>query len=81
MLGNRVVSVLLLSLIGAVTCAAEFTPSTPQDVTLTTQDNVILHCVYYPGISSKETVPIILLHGWRGPREALQEDLSDGNIE
>ena len=70
MLGNRVVSVLVLSLIGTVTCAAELTQSKPREVMLTTQDNVILQCVYYAGTGGKETVPIILLHGWKGPRGA-----------
>ncbi|MDG2382926.1 MAG: alpha/beta fold hydrolase [Pirellulaceae bacterium] len=40
----------------------------PENVTLTTKDFVSLHCVYYPGNQGKKTVPVILVHGWEGPR-------------
>ncbi|MCP4193228.1 MAG: alpha/beta fold hydrolase [Planctomycetaceae bacterium] len=40
----------------------------PENVTLSTKDFVSLHCVYYPGDQGKKTVPVILVHGWEGPR-------------
>lgn len=38
----------------------------PEDVTLTTKDGVQLHCTYYPGPETKQTVPMILVHDWEG---------------
>lgn len=35
---------------------------------LRTADGVMLHATYYPGTQGKETVPIILLHSWKGSR-------------
>jgi pimeloyl-ACP methyl ester carboxylesterase len=40
----------------------------PETQTLSTKDFVEVHCVYYPGTAGKKTVPVILLHGWDGPR-------------
>jgi hypothetical protein len=36
----------------------------PKPVTLETKDGVALKAVYYPGKPGKETVPVIMLHGW-----------------
>lgn len=36
------------------------------DVTLSTKDGVELHCTYYPGPETKQTVPMILVHDWEG---------------
>lgn len=36
----------------------------PKLITLETKDGVALKAVYFPGKPSKETVPIIMLHGW-----------------
>jgi pimeloyl-ACP methyl ester carboxylesterase len=36
----------------------------PKPVTLETKDGVSLKAVYYPGKGGKETVPVIMLHGW-----------------
>lgn len=41
----------------------------PEVVSLTTKDNVVLKCTYYPGEKSKTTVPFILLHDWNGSRK------------
>jgi pimeloyl-ACP methyl ester carboxylesterase len=45
-------------------------PPAPERVTLETKDGVILNCVYYgpkEGIREpKQTVPIIMIHGWGG---------------
>lgn len=37
----------------------------PRPITLETKDGVALKAVYFPGKTSKETVPIIMLHGWK----------------
>jgi pimeloyl-ACP methyl ester carboxylesterase len=42
----------------------------PRNLELTTKDLVLIHCMYYPGRQDKQTVPVILLHGWEGPRGA-----------
>jgi hypothetical protein len=41
----------------------------PEVISLTTKDNVVLKCTYYPGEKSKTTVPLILLHDWDGNRK------------
>ena len=33
---------------------------------LITKDGVSLHCQFYPGTRKKETIPVILIHGWEG---------------
>ena len=38
----------------------------PEVVKLKTKDRVNLRCFWYPGMNEKETVPIIILHGWKG---------------
>ncbi|MFO7906252.1 MAG: alpha/beta hydrolase [Pirellulaceae bacterium] len=42
-----------------------------EDVTLTTDDGVELHCTYYPGPETKQTVPMMLVHDWDGSRKDL----------
>jgi alpha-beta hydrolase superfamily lysophospholipase len=37
-------------------------------VTLETKDGVSLRATYYGGFNKKETVPVILIHGWEGAR-------------
>ncbi len=43
-----------------------------EDLTLVTKDGVLLRCTYYPGVESKTTVPLILIHDWDGNRRELQ---------
>lgn len=38
----------------------------PQVVTVTTKDGVDLRMVYYPGLHGKESVPVVLLHSFKG---------------
>lgn len=45
-------------------------PVDPKSLTLRTSDGVGLHCIYYQVPPNKEVVPVILLHGWTGPRGA-----------
>lgn len=40
----------------------------PENVTVTTRDGVNIHCTYYGSLEGKDSVPIILLHGWEGSR-------------
>lgn len=40
----------------------------PEDITLDTDDGVLLRATWYPGTLGKEAVPIILLHDGRGNR-------------
>jgi pimeloyl-ACP methyl ester carboxylesterase len=54
----------------AAPVAAPPVDTTPQRLELTTKDQVQIHCTYYPGMHGKQTVPVILLHGWDGPRGA-----------
>ena len=37
----------------------------PEDITLQTADGIELAVTYYPGSKGKETIPIVLLHGWK----------------
>ena len=39
---------------------------TPQDLALKTDDGLELHAVYYPGPKLKKSVPVILLHAFKG---------------
>ena len=45
--------------------AKEEIPS-PKKLTLKTRDGVLLQATFYPGNKGKETVPVILLHGYKG---------------
>jgi hypothetical protein len=40
----------------------------PEDVTRDSKDGVSLRMTYYPGTLGKKSVPIILIHGWKGQR-------------
>ena len=40
----------------------------PEDITLETKDGVQLKCTWYAGINGKNTVPVIIVHGWDGNR-------------
>lgn len=42
-------------------------PPPRQDVELRTKDQVVLHVSYFAGTAGKQTIPVILLHGWEGP--------------
>ena len=46
--------------------------SPPEDVELSTADNVRLKATFFPGTKGKETVPVVLLHPWKGGREDCQ---------
>jgi pimeloyl-ACP methyl ester carboxylesterase len=43
-----------------------------ENVTLETEDGVRLAATYYAGVESKETVPVMLVHGWDGSRGEMQ---------
>ena len=62
-------TILLLSLVIRSLPAAE-EQAQSEVIHLTTTDGVLLRCTYYPGSAGKETVPVILVHGWKGPRGA-----------
>lgn len=40
----------------------------PEDVVLLTKDNLELHCTYYGGTKKKESVPLVLVHDYKGNR-------------
>lgn len=40
----------------------------PQDVPLTTKDNLELTATFFPGTKGKDTVPVILVHAYKGSR-------------
>jgi pimeloyl-ACP methyl ester carboxylesterase len=40
----------------------------PEDLTLETKDGVSLKATFYGGLGKKDSVPIIMLHGWDGAR-------------
>jgi pimeloyl-ACP methyl ester carboxylesterase len=44
-------------------------PAEPEDLTLTTAGRLKLAVTYYPGSKGKESVPVILLHGFKGSRK------------
>jgi pimeloyl-ACP methyl ester carboxylesterase len=47
-------------------------PSLPkEDVSLEAKDGLLMKATYYPGSHGKETVPVILVHGFGGNRQAL----------
>ena len=45
----------------------------PEDVTLQTGDGIELAATYYPGNKGKQTIPIVLLHGWKQKRTEFKE--------
>jgi hypothetical protein len=46
----------------------------PEDLTLTTGDGVKLAITYYPGRKGKESIPVILLHDWKGGRKDFTQE-------
>ena len=40
----------------------------PEDITLETKDGVQIKCTWYAGINGKNSVPVIIVHGWEGNR-------------
>ena len=40
----------------------------PEDITLQTKDGVAIKCTWYAGTQGKNTVPIVIVHGWEGNR-------------
>ena len=62
--------------------AAKAGPPAQEDVTLKTDDGVTLKATYYAGTSGKDSIPVVLLHGYKESRKdyadlapALQRDL------
>jgi len=45
----------------------------PEDLNLTTDDGVQLRATFYPGTKGKDTVPVILLHMWKGDRNDFKQ--------
>ena len=45
----------------------------PEDVDLRSRDGVLLKATFYPGTKGKESVPVILLHMWKGSRSDYNE--------
>ncbi len=41
----------------------------PEDVVLKTADGLLLHATWYAGTKEKESVPVILVHGFKGSRK------------
>jgi len=50
----------------------EPTVAEPEVIRLTTKDGVVLRCTYFAGGNGKQTVPVILLHGWNGQRTDME---------
>jgi pimeloyl-ACP methyl ester carboxylesterase len=46
-------------------------PAAPEDITLTTEDGLTLAATYFAGTKGKDSVPVILLHAWKGSRKDL----------
>ncbi len=40
----------------------------PEDIIIKTSDDLILHATFFAGTDDKESVPVILLHGYKGDR-------------
>ena len=40
----------------------------PEDITLETSDGASIRATWYAGLAKKESVPIIMVHGWEGSR-------------
>ena len=60
--------VVLPSVVGAEDAEKDEAPPDPVVEVLTTKDQVSLNCTFYPGTNGKETVPIVMVHGWKGVR-------------
>ncbi len=48
--------------------AAEAELPRPEDIAMQTADNVLLTATYYRGGKGKESIPVVLLHGWKHNR-------------
>lgn len=60
--------VIMLSLVSAAAGDEDQDLPGPEKQRLKTKDGVVLVCDYYPGSNGKETVPILMVHGWEGVR-------------
>ena len=56
--------------------AAVEEPPKPEDITLQTDDSVQLVITYYRGSKGKESVPVVLLHGWKHNRTDYTKDFA-----
>ena len=45
----------------------------PVDVDLQSDDGLVMKATFYPGTELKQTVPVILLHQWKGERSDFEE--------
>ncbi|MEN6449008.1 MAG: alpha/beta fold hydrolase [Thermoguttaceae bacterium] len=45
----------------------------PEDVLLRTDDGVQIAATYYRGTKGKETIPVVVLHGWKQNRSEMRE--------
>ncbi|MGW8256084.1 MAG: alpha/beta fold hydrolase, partial [Thermoguttaceae bacterium] len=48
----------------------------PEDIVLKTADSLRLALSYYPGTKGKESIPVVLLHAWKGNRTDYTRDLA-----
>src|SRR5205814_1195743 len=48
-------------------------PPPPKDLDLKTDDGLALKATYYPGTKGEDTVPILILHDWKGDRSQFKE--------
>ncbi|MBI2825138.1 MAG: alpha/beta fold hydrolase [Planctomycetia bacterium] len=69
LIGTVATAALLVA--GQQTTAADKENKLPpkEEVTLVTKDDVVLRATYWPGTRDKESVPVILLHGYGGSRQ------------
>ena len=52
----------------------------PEDVNFETKDGVNIRATYYAGLAKKESIPVIMIHGWEGARgeyDALAKSLQE----
>src|SRR5258708_3431888 len=71
LLGRWLVMVVLAGLslcAGPVTAQEQAKISPPEELSLETKDGVVLRCTYFPGTKGKESVPVVLLHPFKGNR-------------
>lgn len=64
---------LLVACSGALASAQQEPPAeekipAPEDIVLPTKDMLQLTCTFYPGTKKKESVPVVLLHDYKGNR-------------
>jgi len=72
----------LLHPAGALAQATGPKPKIPaaEDVNFETKDGVNIRATYYAGLAKKESIPVIMVHGWEGARgeyDALAKSLQD----